>query len=597
MIKTRPRRSEVPSAFQWELSKLYSTIEEWEKDFNKLSFLLKKIIIYKGKVMINSHNLLMILKKDEEITRLLNNLYVYAYMKYHEDTLNEQYIILKGKIDKLYNDTNEQKIFISNEILENKYSLVEEYIKQERKLKQYELKLDMMFKQKPYLLTSKEEQIIASMGEILTSSSNIYNVIYNTDIKYGTIKVDNNEIEITASNYIKLLNHNNPQIRAEVFNKVYKTYDNLKNTFSTILKYNIKTITLISNLKKYDSPLQMCLFNNYINPIIYYNLLDVVNSKLNILHKYVSLRKKELNIDKLHMYDMYIDIAKDVNKEYSYDDAMQIIKKALKPLGKDYIDIIDKAYYEKWIDVFDNENKKSGAYSWGTYDSNPYILLNYNGMLNDIFILAHELGHSIHTYYTNKNQTYTYSNYTIFLAEIASSVNEILLCKYLLDIATNNNEKKLILNQMMEKFKGSLYRQTMFAEFEKIIYEKEQNDEILTEKLISNTYYDLNKKYYGSDVIHDREIALEWIRINHFYKPFYVYQYATGISIAFIIAYAIYDGDEKMLSNYKQFLSSGSSDYPLNLLKQLGIDILDKTIIEKAINIFSDIIDQYIELE
>jgi len=597
MIGKRPKRVEISSKYQWDLSKLYNSIDEWEKDFIKINSLLENLIEHKGKVMDSSYTLLSVLVKYETLSRLLNNLYVYANMRYHEDTLNEQFINLKGRIEKLYTEINEQTIFVHTEILRSEYSLVKEYINKEKDLKLYEFKLEMIFKEKPYLLSDNEEQIIASMGELLVSSSDIYNVISNSDIRYGTIIIDNNEIEITNSSYIKLLKQDNQEIRKQVFKILYKSHDYLKNTFSSTLKHNVKSLSLIARLKKYKNPLEMSLYNNHLDINIYYNLIDAINSNINVLHKYVNLRKKALALTEMHMYDMYIDLSKETNKEYSYEEAIDIIKKALQPLGEDYVALIDRAYHEKWVDVFDNENKRSGAYSWGTYDSNPYILLNYDKTLNDIFTLAHELGHSLHSYYTNQNQPYTYSGHTIFTAEVASTVNEILLCKYLFDKSTNTIEKKLILNQLMEKFKGTLYRQTMFAEFEKTLYEKEQNNEVLTEKVISDLYYSLNKKYYGNDVIHDEEISLEWTRIYHFYQPFYVFQYATGISIAVIVAYAIYNGDKIMLNNYKSFLASGISDYPLNLLNKIGINMLDKTSIEKAIKIFSDTVDLYTELK
>ncbi|MDD4036302.1 MAG: oligoendopeptidase F [Bacilli bacterium] len=596
MIIKNKKREEINDKYKWDLSTMYKSDKDIELDINKLNILLTELLTYKDKIMSSSTNLLAVLQKEEQLDRILSNLYVYASMKYHEDTAIETAIKLKGRMEKIYVEASEKLVFITTEILKSDYQLVKEYLNKEPNLRLYKFKLERLFRGKPHILSDSEETLLAATSEIFSSSSNIYEVISNTDIKYDTVNIDNKEIEITNSNFVTLLNTNKQEDRKKVFETYYQSLNKFKNTFASTLKYSVKTYSLIARLRQYESPLHMSLYHNNIDVSVVNNLIEVVNKNLLPLHNYIKLRKQELGLKELHMYDIYVNMVSKSKQEYTYEEAFSMIREALKPLGEDYIKLLDKAYHERWIDVYENENKRSGAYSSGTYDSNPYILTNFDGTLNEVYTLAHELGHSMHSYYSNKSQPYAYSNYSLFTAEVTSLVNEILLSNYLLNKATNKNEKKIILNQLMEKFKGTLYRQTMFAEFELLLYDKEQNNEVLTEQLLSNLYYELNKKYYGNDIIHDKEIALEWIRIPHFYRPFYVYQYATGIAAGFSIAIDIIDGKKEAVNNYKEFLKSGDSDYPIELLKIVGIDMTKKEPIEKAIKRFESIISDYMAL-
>ncbi|MGI6325292.1 MAG: oligoendopeptidase F [Bacilli bacterium] len=593
MVKNR---EEIDDKYKWDLTKMYKSDKDIKLDIEKVNVLLTDLLNYEGKIMSSSINLLTVLQKEEQLERILSNLYVYTNMKYHEDTSIDESIKLKGKIEKLYVEVSEKLVFITTEILKNDYKLVKDYLEEEPNLRLYKFKLEKLFRGKPYILSDNEERILAAFTEIFSSSSNIYEVISNTDMKYEVINIDNKKIEITNSNFVSLLNIEKQENRKKVFKTFYKALNNFKNTFANTLKYSVKTYSLISRLRNYESPLHMYLYRNNIDVSVVHNLIEVVNQNLLPLHNYIKLRKQELGLKELHMYDIYVDMVRKSKKEYTYEEAFSIIRKALKPLGEEYIKLLDKAYYERWIDVYENKNKRSGAYSSGTYDSNPYILTNFDGTLNEVYTLAHELGHSMHSYYTNRSQPYAYSNYSIFTAEVTSLVNEILLSDYLLKNSTNETEKKIVLNQLMEKFKSTLYRQTMFAEFELLLYEKEKNNEVLTEQVISNLYYELNKKYYGKDIIHDKEIALEWIRIPHFYRPFYVYQYATGIAAAFSIAIDIIDDKKDSVKNYIKFLKSGDSNYPIELLKIVGVDMTNKEPIEKAIKRFESIITEYISL-
>ncbi len=596
MDKNRKKRSEINFKYKWDLSSLYENDNEWQEDLKKYDLMLETIPQYQGKIMESSNSLLHVLSKCEETMRLGANLYVYANMRYHENTKDNESIKNKGKIEKLFTKTNEKMFYIEIEILKSDYQLIEKYMNELDSLQPYKFYFEKLFRGKKHKLTDPEEKILASLGEILDSSDDVFTTINNADIKYGTILINDEKIELTDGNFVKLLQDENQTTRKKVFKRFYKIRGELKNTFATTLKHNIKSSFFISKVRKYDNPLQMNLFYDDIDLKVYNNLINTVNKNLDVLHKYIKLRKRELGLKQLHMYDIYAKMVSGNKEEYTYEKAFETVKKALAPLGEDYISLLEKAYTERWIDVFDNEGKKNGAYSWGTYESNPYILLQFNNNLDSVSTLAHELGHSMHSYYTNKKQPYIYHGYSIFTAEIASTVNEILLNQYLLGKTDDVKEKKILLNELMEKFKGTLYRQTMFAEFEKIIFEKEENNEVLTEQAFSDIYYNLNKKYYGDDIIHDDDIKLEWTRIPHFYRPFYVYQYATGISASCAIAIEILNGNEEMLKKYKTFLSNGNSNYPIALLKELGIDMTTTEPIEKAIKLFEKTIDQYAEL-
>jgi oligoendopeptidase F len=597
MEEKRKKRSEIDNKYKWDLEKMYKTINDWHKDLDKLQALTDELVKMKGSLTKNSNVLYEGVTKYDELDRLLVNLYVYAKMKNDEDTTNNEVAKIKGTIEKVVTNIGEKTVFFTNELVKCDESIIDKYMNEEPRLNQYKFFFEQIFRNKKHILSENEEVLLAGANEILNSAGNIRDTIVDTDFKFDNITIDGKKIELTESMYTKLIKHPKQSVRKRVFKTYYKAFGSFKHTFATTMKYNVKSESYISKARKYDSPLQMSLYQNKIEIDVYNNLINTVNDNLHIMHRYINLRKKELGLKELHMYDMYAGIVKDIKQEYSYEQAKYLVKEGLSPLGEEYQKLLDRAFDEKWIDVYDNIGKTSGAYSFGSYDSYPYILMNFNGTLNSVETLAHELGHSMHSYYTNSTQPYTYSHYAIFTAEVASTVNEILLNKYMVSKASSNKEKKIILNELLEKFRGTLIRQTMFAEFEKIIFESEANNEVLTEDLISDIYYNLNKKYYGKDIIHDEEIRYEWMRIPHFYSPFYVYQYATGISAACAIASDILSGKKGARENYFKFLKSGRSDYPINLLKIAGVDMSSKEPIEKALKMFNDTIDEFINLK
>ena len=432
------------------------------------------------------------------------------------------------------------------------------------------------------------------MGEIFSSSSDTYDMLDDVDIKFKDIHDENgNLVLLSSSNYSKYLKNSNREVRKEAFNNFYGAYNDLKHTFASTLKGSVTGDNFISKIRKYDSSLQMSLFSDNIPTKLYDKLIEKVNSNLDIVYDYIKLRKDILNVDELHMYDIYVPLVPDTKKKYSYEEAVNLVLDALSPLGKTYINDLKSIIDSKCIDVFNNKNKRGGAYSWGSYDTLPYVLLNFENDFYSVSTLAHELGHSMHSYYSHKNREYHDSSYTIFLAEIASTVNEILLNKYMYKNSKTKEEKLYYLNNLLEDFRTTLIRQTMFAEFEKIIHEKEANGEILTEEVFSSIYLSLNKKYYGSDIVSDDLIKLEWARISHFYNSFYVYKYSTGISIACKIVSDILSNKDNALENYLEFLSSGGKTYSLDILKNVGIDIVNDDTIDKALEMFRDTLEEF----
>jgi len=588
METKRKKRAEIEEKYKWDLTCLYKNIDDFNKDFKLIEEILENLIDYKTKVMESSKTLLSYLEYDEKLNRKLSNIYVYSNMMYHSDTTNNKSKILVGKVDKLYSDVISKLYFARVEILKTDYSLFESFLNEEPKLKRYSRQITDIYRYKSYTLSDEIEGLLSKLNEINGSLTNIYTVLTDTDFSFGKIKIDGEFVELTQSNYSVFMKSEDRLVRKKAFKTLYKNFVKHKNTIAETYKSNIKQEDLLVKLRGYKSVLESSLYSDDISISVYNNLISTVNANLPSLHKYVGLRKKELGLKDMHMYDMYVDMVDSKKESYSYSKACEIVKKALSIMGSDYLEILDKAFSERWIDVYDNIGKRGGAYSWGTYDSKPFVLLNFNGTLNSISTLAHELGHSVHSYYTNNNIDYPNSGHSIFTAEVASTVNEILLNKYLYETSSDVETKKYLLFEMLEQIKSTLFRQTMFAEFEESMYESISNNEILTEEFISNKYYELNKKYYGSDVIHDEEIKVEWSRIPHFYDSFYVYKYATGISIAIFIASHILGGDEHMLNMYKEFLKSGNSKFPLELLMEMGIDMTDKSIIENAISFFNE---------
>ena len=597
MGKSQRKREEIEEKYTWDLSYIYKNDKAWETDFNKISKEIKQISKFKGILVSNAQNLLDYLELSCSLERKLYKLYYYANLKHDQDTTNPNYQEMLGKIKNLINKYEELTAYANPELMSVDYNLIKTYYKQESKLKEYKFILENIYRFKKHILSNESEKLLSSLSKVFDNPADTFERLTDADIKFGMITDDNgHEVELTESNYRVFLQSKNRDVRKQAFEQILGKYGEFKNTISSTFAGNVDILTTLAKLKNYRSSLEAALFNDNVSVKVYNNLIDTVSCHLDVIYRYFNLKKKFLKVDEFHLYDQYVDLVNESNKEYPFEEGKEIVLKALSVLGDDYTNNLKKAFAERWIDVYNNVGKRGGAYSSGFYDTKPYILLNYENTLNDVSTLAHELGHSMHTYYSCLNNPYQYSQYTIFVAEVASTVNELLLNFYLLNNTNDKEEKKYILSNLMDLFKATLYRQTMFAEFERDMHVKVENGEVLTNELLCNEYYKLNLKYFGPDVVVDDVIKYEWERIPHFYYNFYVYKYSIGLSCACYIVDGILNKKDKALENYLKFLSSGGSDYPINELKIAGIDVTKKEVIESAIKMFDSFIEQFEEL-
>ena len=590
-------REEISNEYKWDLEAIYKNKEEFEDELKKIEQEIDKIDKYKDILMESSSNLLECLELDTNISRCLSKAHTYANCYFDSDTGNASYQEMLGKVNNLYQKYSEKISFIEPSILKCDYNTIQKYMEEAPKLKSYERNLKEIYRFKKYILSDNEEKIISNLEKALDSSSTTYESLTDTDMTYGNIIDENGEsVELTDSNYNKYIKSNDRRVRKEAFDEIYRVYSNFKNTICSTIKGNIEANISIAKIRGYNSSIEASLFSDNIDVSVYNNLIDTVSNNLSSLFKYYDLKKKILGLDEMHLYDTYVSIINEKPREYTFDEAKELVKKALSVLGDKYINDLNNAFTEKWIDIYNNKGKRGGAYSGGSYDTYPYVLLNFEGTLNDVSTLAHELGHSMHSYYSRLNNSYQDSNYKIFVAEVASTVNELLLSKYLLKNTSDKCKKLIILNNLLDLFKATIFRQTMFAEFEKNIYEKHEKGEILTAELLCNDYYELNKKYFGNSVYIDDEIKYEWERIPHFYYYFYVYKYATGLSAACYIVNGILSGSKDALDNYLKFLTLGGSMDPLDELKVAGIDMTKPEAILSAIHMFDEVLEEFEQL-
>ena len=597
MEQRQKTRSEIEEKYKWDLTLIYKDPDSWYEDYDLASKEIKKVLEFKGNIVKNAKNLLDYIEFSMNLERKLYKLYYYAHLNFDSDTTNDEYQKMNGKIENLLAEYNRLDSFANPEMMKIDYSQVKEFYKEEPRLEEYEFLLEQLYRYKDHILNTEAESIISSFANINSTPEQVFEALTDSDLRFGKVKNDKGEeIELTESNYSSFIESTNRDVRKEAFEMLLKTYSNYKNTIANTFAGNVEVLTTMAKLKKYSSSLEASLFDDNISTEVYNNLIDTVSNNLNVLYKYFDLKKEVLGLDEFHLYDQYNSLVPDCSKNYTFEEAKELVLKALAVLGEDYVANLNKAFDERWIDVYNNKGKRTGAYSSGFYDTNPYVLLNFNGKFGDVSTLAHELGHSMHTYYSCHNNPYQYSSYKIFVAEVASTVNELLLKYYILNHTDDVNEKKYIINEMMNNFKSTIYRQTMFAEFERDMHALKEKGEILTSQLLSDKYYELNKKYFGPDVVVDDVIRYEWERIPHFYYDFYVYKYAIGLSCACYIADGILNNKPNALENYKKFLSSGGSDYPANELKIAGIDVTKSEVVESAIKMFDNLIKQFKEL-
>lgn len=593
MSKKVLERKDIPKEYTWDIESIFENIDAWEKEFNYVSQKSQDFLKHKGVFTKSPESLLEALKDLEILFRKVHNLYSYSSMNLDQDTRIPDSQSLFARASNLYVEVDSNTSFFEPELLSLDEDTIRKYVEEKPELKLYEHYFENILRKKAHVLSAREEAILAQGGEVGAAPEKIFSMLNNADIKFPSIEdEDGNDIEITKGNFIPLMESKNREIRKKAFKEFYKVYDSLKNTFAATLDGDLKKNIFNARIRNYKNSREASLDRNNIPLSVYDNLIKAVHENLDAMYKYMDIRKRALGLDELHMYDIYTPMVKDVDFDIPYEKALDLIKKGLEPLGQEYMEIVDEGFNSRWIDVYENKGKRSGAYSGGSYDSKPYILLNYHPTLDNVFTIAHEMGHSIHSYLTRKNQPFIYGNYSIFVAEVASTVNEALLLTHMLKNVKDKNEKIYLLNHYLESFRGTVFRQTMFAEFEMIINEHLENGGAITADYLSETYKDLNRKYYGPNVVIDDEIAIEWARIPHFYYNFYVFQYATGFSAAVALSKKILEEGDQAVESYLGFLKSGSSDYPINVLKRAGVDMTSEEPVRNAMLLFNELVDE-----
>lgn len=593
MAKELLKRSEVKEENTWKLSDMYETNEAWEADLKKIDELASELEKMEGTVTASAKNLLKVCDTMAKMDQKIELAYNYAERLSDQDTKDTTHQAMVQKIMMLYAGISSRLAFIDPEILETKEEVLEGYYKEENKLEFYRKWVEEIQRLKPHRLTADQEKILALASEVCQNPEQTFSMFNNADIQFPEILDENGEkVRISHGRFVRLLESADRRVRKDTFEQYYKTYAQFINTVASIYSGQVKQQIFRARARKYNSTLEAAVDANNVSPKVYENLVKTVNANMDKMHRYVSLRKKCLGVDELHMYDIYTPMIPDAAKKISFEEAKETVLKALAPLGEDYVNKVKEGFENRWIDVYENEGKRSGAYSAGAYGTHPFVLLNYNESLDDMFTLAHEMGHAMHSYYSNEAQPYIYSQYKIFVAEVASTCNEVLLMEYLLKNTTDKKERAYLLNHYLDSFKGTVYRQTQFAEYEMLTNKMAEDGESLTAETLNQAYLDLNKKYYGPDMVSDDEIALEWARIPHFYYNFYVYQYATGFSSAVAIAHNILKNGAPAVEQYKKFLSGGCSMAPVELLKIAGVNLEEPTAIQDALNVFGDILSE-----
>lgn len=595
--KQLPTREEVPVELTWDLTTIYANDDEWEKAFNTAAEKIADFKKYEGTLDQGAQAFQEALETMLAVFREVSVVYTYAHLKNDQDTGNSTYQAMSDRALTLVTSATEASSWFEPELLELPEEQLENYFEENKDLEQYRHEINNITANRKHVLSAEIEGLLAAAGEVLDASSQTFSVLNNADIEFPMVTdEDGEEVQLSHGLYGQLLESKNQDVRKEAFTKLYEVYEGLKNTFASTLQTNVKKNNYLAKTHNYDSARHRALSNNHIPEAVHDTLIEVVNDNLHLLHRYMKLRKKLLGLDELNMYDLYVSMIGDADMKYTYEEAQAETFNALDVLGEEYREILENAFGNRWIDVKENKGKRSGAYSSGTYDTNPYILLNWHDSLNHLYTLVHELGHSVHSYFTRNNQPYVYGDYSIFLAEIASTTNENILTDYLLENAESNEQKAQILNHYLDGFKGTVFRQTQFAEFEHWAHETAAEGTPLTADFLSEKYGEINDKYYGPAVENTDGIEYEWSRIPHFYMNYYVYQYATGFCAATALADRIVNEEENALEEYLAYLKAGSSDFPIEIMKKAGVDMTNKEYIERAMKVFEDRLNQLEEI-
>lgn len=593
MAKELPKRSEVKEEYTWNLSDMYASKEAWERELDEVKALAGELAAMEGAVTASAENLYKVLELNAQIGQKLDLAYNYAERLFDEDQKNTEHQAMSQKVYGTAVDCESRTAFVVPEILTAEQETLEGFYKEKPKLELYRRQIEEIQRRKAHTLSAEMEKLVAMTGEMSQTAEQVYSILGNADLLFPEIEDENGEkARLSHGNFVPFEESADRRVRKDAFTQFYSVYKQFANTIAGLYNGQVKQQIFYAKARKYDSTLEAAVDANNVPAKVYHNLVDTVNANMDKMHRYVKLRKKCLGVDELHMYDVYTPMIADAAKKISFEEAKETVLKALAPLGEDYVLKVKEGFENRWIDVYENEGKRSGAYSSGVYGTHPYVLLNHNDTLDNMFTLVHEMGHAMHSYYSNENQPYIYSQYKIFVAEVASTCNEILLMEYLLAHTTDQKERAYLLNHYLDSFKGTVYRQTMFAEFEMRSNKMAEEGESLNADNLCKLYYELNQKYFGEDMVSDPEIAYEWARIPHFYYNFYVYQYATSFSAAVAIAHGILEEGAPAVERYKKFLSGGCSKAPVELLKEVGINMEEPKPIQDALDVFGKILDE-----
>lgn len=593
MARELPKRSEVAEEYTWDLSYMYTDKKTWEAELGEISSIMEEIEKTEGNVTASASQLLNVLEKSAVAGQKLELALNYAARLYDQDKKNTKHQAMEQKANALAAEYGSKTSFIVPEILALDETVLEGYYKEQEGLELYRIQIEEIQRLKAHSLSAELEKLVAMTSEMSQTAAEVYSILDNADLAFPEILDEDGEsVRISHGNFVPLLESPDRRVRKDAFENYYKVYQQFINTIAGLYNGQVKQQIFYAKARNYESTLEAAVDANHVPSKVYYNLIDTVNKNLDKMHRYVNIRKKCLGVKELHMYDVYTPMIADAAKKISFEEAKETVLKALAPLGEAYVNTVREGFANRWIDVYENEGKRSGAYSAGAYGVHPYVLLNHNDTLDNMFTLAHEMGHSMHSYYSNDTQPYIYSQYKIFVAEVASTCNEILLMEYLLANTTDQKERAYLLNHYLDSFKGTVYRQTMFAEFEMQTNKLVEDGKSLTADCLNKLYYELNCKYYGPEMVSDPEIAYEWARIPHFYYDFYVYQYATGYSAAVAIAHAILKEGAPAVERYLKFLSGGCSKSPIDLLKIAGVNMEEPQPIQEALAVFGEILDE-----
>lgn len=592
-----PDRSEVLEENTWKMEDMFSSDEVWEEEYQKLEKDMERLSVYQGKLGDSADSLYQALCCYSDMACRLERIVVYANQKLHQDTRNGKYQGFAGKARNLEVKFDGVSAYLEPEILTIREDLLREYLKSGNGIVEFQQYIDNLLRQKEHILSKEIEEILSMTGEFSNTADDVYAMFNNADIKFPSILNENKEEALLShGTFISYLQSKDRRVRKEAMEKYYMPYQEHENVLAELYTANAKKDAFYAKVRHYHSAREASLSKSNIPLAVYDNLIETIHDSFPVFYKYVKLRKRALQVEELHMYDSYVPLIQEIEKKIPFEKAKEMVKEGLKPMGEDYLAKLEEGFENRWIDIYENQGKRSGAYSWGAYGVHPYVLLNYNDSLNNVFTLAHEMGHALHSYYSDSNQNYINAAYRLFVAEVASTCNESLLIQDMLKKTEDKKEKMYLINYFLDKFKGTMFRQTMFAEFEKITHDMVERGENLTKEVLKKIYHELNELYFGPDMIVDEQIDMEWARIPHFYNSFYVYQYATGFSAAIALSKRILELGEAGVRDYMKFLTGGCVKYPIELLKDAGVDMESPKPVKDAMAVFEDFVNQLEQL-